>query len=811
MADKVFAGAGQANGTEIWRIEKLEPKRIAKSDFGSFYSGDSYIVLNTRVSKDGSFDWNIHFWLGSQSSTDEQGTAAIMTVELDDYLGGGPVQHREVQGHESALFLSYFKEFGGLKILDGGVASGFNHVDPDKYEPRLLHLKGKRNVRVAQVKLSFKSMNQGDVFILDAGLTLYQWNGPKANKYEKFKGIEMLNQIKDSERSGRPKLVFLEGGKDDHGPDAEPFWKILGGSGPIMTEEEAGGDDDLKQHPPELFKVSDSSGALKVQSIAKGSLDRSVLDPNDTFIVDTGAELFVWIGSKATKQEKTSGMQHAVNLLKKSGRPDWCPVTRVVQNAEPASFKALFVQWDPPKKIDFAAKKAAKVAGKPSDTSALYTASKKKEAEAMLDDGSGKTTIWRIENLKAVPVPKDMYGQFYAGDSYIVLYEYEQKGKEFQILYFWQGRDSSTDEKSASALLTIHMDDELTAQGKDPTQVRVVMNKEPNHFYAIFKGTFVVHTGGIAGGFKNRDEKDSYDTDGVSLYHIKGSNEFNTRAIQVAEKTANLNSGDSFVLLTPKKLFLWYGAGASTGEKACAKKLSGLLKGSRTVTEIDEGKEPAEFWAPLGGKGEYSSTKELQVGSREPRLFQGTNVTGKFVLEELYDFVQDDLNDDDVFLLDTFEEVFVWVGTGSNAQEKEEAFKAALEYVQKAPDGRSKDTPVYKIEAGNEPPLFTAHFHGWDYSKTAIGDPYEAAKAAAKGLTKVTSMDSVYSFLDPKKHKFPYTDLKVKGKIDKIDLKRRHEYLSDEEFKNIFKVTLEEFDKFPEWKKTDLRKKAALF
>ena len=51
-------------------------------------------------------------------------------------------------------------------------------------------------------------------------------------------------------------------------------------------------------------------------------------------------------------------------------------------------------------------------------------------------------------------IPQDKYGQFFGGDSYVLLYSYEKNGKPQNILYFWQGRTSSSDEKGASALLT---------------------------------------------------------------------------------------------------------------------------------------------------------------------------------------------------------------------------------------------------------------------------------------------------------------------------------------------------------------------
>ncbi|KAK6021195.1 hypothetical protein OSTOST_13143, partial [Ostertagia ostertagi] len=95
--------------------------------------------------------WNVHFWLGETSSQDEVGSAAIKTVEIDQALNGLPVQYREVQAHESPLFLSYFPN--GVRYIAGGYESGFHHVE-DKFKdwkPRLFHCKGKRNVRCHQV------------------------------------------------------------------------------------------------------------------------------------------------------------------------------------------------------------------------------------------------------------------------------------------------------------------------------------------------------------------------------------------------------------------------------------------------------------------------------------------------------------------------------------------------------------------------------------------------------------------------------------------------------------------------------------
>ncbi|KAI4969536.1 hypothetical protein ZWY2020_000450 [Hordeum vulgare] len=73
------------------RIEDFKPVALPKSDYGKFYSGDSSIVLQMTSPKGGAYLYDVHFWIGKDSSQDEAGTVAIKTVELDSVLGGRAV------------------------------------------------------------------------------------------------------------------------------------------------------------------------------------------------------------------------------------------------------------------------------------------------------------------------------------------------------------------------------------------------------------------------------------------------------------------------------------------------------------------------------------------------------------------------------------------------------------------------------------------------------------------------------------------------------------------------------------------------
>eukprot|EP01103_Thecamoeba_quadrilineata_P013385 TRINITY_DN3706_c0_g1_i1.p1 TRINITY_DN3706_c0_g1~~TRINITY_DN3706_c0_g1_i1.p1 ORF type:complete len:421 (-),score=105.13 TRINITY_DN3706_c0_g1_i1:21-1283(-) len=336
-AEEEWAHAGKQEGLQIWRVEKFHIVPWPREEYGKFYEGDSYIVLKT-TKQGNSFKWDIHFWLGEKTTQDEAGTAAYKTVELDDQLGGSPVQHREVQDYESDLFMSYFPTF---QILRGGIESGFTHVKPEEYENRLLQLKGKNFVHLKQVSIDSDSLNSGDVFLLDAGMRLFQWNGKQASVKEKNKAGEVARAIQE-ERKGQPKITLIEEGQEDN-----DFWELLGGKGPVSSADEGG--DDLEHERTNkaskaLYQLSDASGTLRFTEKAKGKVTKNLFDSKDVFIFDTGFEVIAWIGRGASLNEKKNALPKAQEYLLKYNRPAYLPISRVSEGAEGEAFTAALEQ-----------------------------------------------------------------------------------------------------------------------------------------------------------------------------------------------------------------------------------------------------------------------------------------------------------------------------------------------------------------------------------------------------------------------------------------------------------------------------------
>ena len=68
-----FKGFGQKEGLVAWRIENKVPVPVAADQLGVLYKGDSYLYLKTvKPSGGGALQWNLHYWLGSESSADSE-------------------------------------------------------------------------------------------------------------------------------------------------------------------------------------------------------------------------------------------------------------------------------------------------------------------------------------------------------------------------------------------------------------------------------------------------------------------------------------------------------------------------------------------------------------------------------------------------------------------------------------------------------------------------------------------------------------------------------------------------------------------
>ncbi|XP_077969403.1 gelsolin-like isoform X1 [Styela clava] len=719
MADltAIFETAGKKEGVQAWRIEKLNLVANAQALLGNFHVGDSYIVLKTIEAKCGKMRWDLHFWLGRESSQDERGAAAIITCQMDDYLGGEPVQYRQTQEHESREFMALFKN--GVKYSQGGVASGFKQVKTNVSESkRLLHVKGRRSVRATEVPMKWSSFNHGDSFILDYGNDVFQWNGKECNMFEKLKADNVARAIISDEKGGKGKHTKVE--PEDRVPDI--MLKVLEGS---PSDIQPATSDDIKVEekkvPASLYHVSSDTGSLKVTEVGKAPFQQGELKSGDCYILDNGShgKIFVWKGKGASKDERSGALKNATDFIKDKNYKDYTNIEMMGEGSESIMFKQFFKSWrNKGDTIGFGEKysenKIAKIQQIKFDMKSLSN-SKLAAKYRMVDDGTGKLEIWRVEDsLK--PVDKSKYGIFFSGDCYVMLYTYKVGRKEEYIIYFWQGSHATQDEIAASAFYAVEMDKKYDDR---PVQVRVVQGKEPPHLLSLFGGKPMI----IVSGGRSKGKNDS-GIDETALVQV-----FCTatggRAIQVATSARSLNSNDAFVLKTKSASYVWVGRGASDDEIAAAKYVSDKIGGSNSPVIIKEGSEDSNLWKILGGKQEYASHPRLQeeLTDNPARLFGISNATGRVIVDEVPgDFTQADLCEDDVMMLDVWDQVFIWIGKGANEQERKEAPKLAVDYIKNDSRKRDPRMSIVTITQGNEPLLFTGFLPSWDptfkYGKT---------------------------------------------------------------------------------------------
>jgi len=273
------------------------------------------------------------------SAADEIGTAAYKTVELDDHLAGDAHQFREVEGKESEQFLSYFAARGGVRLLQGGYGSGFHHCVTNQldYQPRLLCVCGDRQVRVVEIALDGKMVNDHNAYVLDAGTSVYQWVGAKASVAEKMRVAQVTGGLRDDrEAHAKVEIIVFESADA-----AEPFWKLLGGRpSASATAVKAGSDEDWQKatQSKKVYTVVIGKDDKATFNEYKGKCSRSALDTKTMYILDIGRQVWVWRGRGVPTQNKKHAMRYGIDYLAAFSRPNWLPVAVQKEHHESANF-----------------------------------------------------------------------------------------------------------------------------------------------------------------------------------------------------------------------------------------------------------------------------------------------------------------------------------------------------------------------------------------------------------------------------------------------------------------------------------------
>ncbi|KAL2829496.1 putative actin-binding protein Fragmin [Aspergillus cavernicola] len=333
--------------------------------------------------------------------------------------------------------------------------------------------------------------------------------------------------------------------------------------------------------------------------------------------------------------------------------------------------------------------------------------------------------IWRIENFEVIPWPKERTGEFYNGDSYIVLNSSKLDDDKLRHdIFFWLGNKTTQDEAGTAAYKTVELDEFLHGAA---TQYREVQDHPSEDFTSLFR-RITIRSGGVASGFTHVEEwKPKEVTTLLRVFKHPGAGRIDSIIVYEVEPTwKSLDDDDVFVLDKGEKIWVWQGKNCSPMEKAKAAQvvndmtlakhidvevLSRHEARSKIIVDLLGGKDvvQATFEAPrpisLSKRGQESAE------SRPRKLFRLSDASGELSFDLVKDgghVHQSDFDGNDVFLYDVGNRLWVWQGLGASEREKSLWIKVAQAYVRHLQSQESDVcmTPISKVVQDYESPSF---------------------------------------------------------------------------------------------------------
>jgi len=300
--------------------------------------------------------------------------------------------------------------------------------------------------------------------------------------------------------------------------------------------------------------------------------------------------------------------------------------------------------------------------------------------------------------------------------------EEEEEEEETLVcrVYFWQGRDASKMCWPQFSLSSFKKKIEEAFGSKMPMEIERCFQQQENlKLLSHFHGRNILHKG-------KRPTPGHIPAEPPvrkpQLYQLRqNGNSLAQRCVEIGCSSLLLNSGFCYILKVPVQsegvdsciLYVWVGS-KSTEElmNAAVEIGSESFENTSSVTTLYEGtNEPDIFWQAVGGRRAYETSAEFMDSIR---LFRCSNERGYFaVSEKCSDFCQDDLADEDVMILDSGNDVFVWIGEESSDVERKLGLKSAQLYSQHVKDMTGNARKLCVMRRGKENLKFIKLFHGW--------------------------------------------------------------------------------------------------
>jgi len=187
-------------------------------------------------------------------------------------------------------------------------------------------------------------------------------------------------------------------------------------------------------------------------------------------------------------------------------------------------------------------------------------------------------------------------------------------------------------------------------------------------------------------------------------YHIQKG-----RLVRMPDPGA-FGRGDCYLVDAGAKIYLWIGPKSTVDEKfltAAAAVMSDTEReGKADIDRIDGGNEPEEFKAlfddfQLTDQDTEGILRKVHLETHEYKLWKVHRDRDETFFAEV-PLDKSSLKSDDVFILDTWDDIFVWRGKGASAREKFDANILARRYDAE----RVGVQDIEIIEEGEEPEEF---------------------------------------------------------------------------------------------------------